>query len=134
MKSYEAICVFNPQVEETRIDALLEKLSGRIKSSQGEIEAIEKWGKRRLTYRFLKHKDLKEGFYVLVKFKAEAGAVRELDVFIKYIEEIVRHMIVNAPVKRILEMPGKTPSEIIAAKEDKVEVNPEILIKNEEEK
>jgi small subunit ribosomal protein S6 len=74
MRKYEVMCVINPQLEEEAIDALVSKYSEIITTNGGEIEKVEKWGKRRLAYAIER---ITEGYYVLTLFKAPSEVCQE---------------------------------------------------------
>lgn len=91
MRKYEVMCVINPQLEEEAIDALVSKYSEIITTNGGEIEKVEKWGKRRLAYAIER---ITEGYYVLTLFKAPSEVCQELERFLRIDEEIIRYLIV----------------------------------------
>lgn len=91
MNKYEVIYIIKPTVEEDGVKALIEKFKGIIESN-GEIETIDEWGKRKLAYLI---EDFAEGFYVYVKFKAGHDLPKELDRVFGITEDILRHMIVK---------------------------------------
>ena len=90
MRKYEVMCVINPQLEEEAIDALVSKYSEIITTNGGEIEKVEKWGKRRLAYAIER---ITEGYYVLTLFKAPSEVCQELE-RLRIDEEIIRYLIV----------------------------------------
>ncbi|MGI5853501.1 MAG: 30S ribosomal protein S6 [Bacillota bacterium] len=91
MRKYEVMCVINPQLEEEAIDALVSKYSEIITTNGGEIEKVEKWGKRRLAYAIER---ITEGYYVLTLFKAPSEVCQELERLLRIDEEIIRYLIV----------------------------------------
>ena len=58
----------------------------------GEIEKVDKWGKRRFAYEI---NDNTEGFYVVIDFKAESGATSEVERILKITDEVVRYLLVR---------------------------------------
>ena len=56
------------------------------------VEKTDRWGKKHLAYLI---QDLSEGYYVLVDFKAEPAAVKELDRVMKITDDVLRHMIIK---------------------------------------
>ncbi|MBI2874232.1 MAG: 30S ribosomal protein S6 [Firmicutes bacterium] len=92
MREYEALFVLNPSLEEEARAALMERLSGVIAGAKGEIAKVDEWGKRRLAYEV---QDCREGYYILVDFKASLSAGPELERFFKLNEGVLRHLIVK---------------------------------------
>lgn len=118
MKNYEAICILNPRVTEEKLDSLTEKFKKKIESSGGKIGKIEKWGKKRLPYRFQSFKDLKDGLYLAVFFQSEPKVPKELENILTVTEDVVRFQICKAKDKEeVLVKAAKTAPE-----EEKVEI------------
>jgi small subunit ribosomal protein S6 len=76
MRIYENLFIVKADATEEEIDHLIEQMSKNIAASGGNVDKVEKWGKRRLAYRVEKQR---EGYYVLLTFTAEASAVREFE-------------------------------------------------------
>ena len=91
VKKYEVVFIVKLGEEEA-INNTIAKFETLIKNNGGEIEKIDRWGKRRLAYEI---KDLTEGYYCLINFAAEAAAVAELDRVMKITDELLKHMIIK---------------------------------------
>ncbi len=76
MRIYEELFIIRPDAPEEEIDAYIEQIKELIIKSGGTVEKADKWGVRKLAYRVDKRT---EGFYVLVQFKAEGPAVKEVE-------------------------------------------------------
>ncbi|MCL4426037.1 MAG: 30S ribosomal protein S6 [Firmicutes bacterium] len=92
MRAYEAMFVLHPNLDEQATLATIEKFTGLIQAEGGEMESVEKWGKRRLAYEV---KDLREGYYVLVTFKGEAKTAQELERVFKITDEVLLHLVIR---------------------------------------
>ena len=90
MRDYEIMYIIKPDLEEEKVQAVVDKFSTLITDNKGEIVTADKWGKRRLAYEI---KDYREGIYILVNFKGEPGTVKELDRLMKISDDILRFMI-----------------------------------------
>lgn len=88
---YETIFVIDSDLSEEEINATQEKFTSLI-SSNGEIESVDVWGKRRLAYP-INYKT--EGYYVLVKFMSEPDFPKELERVYGITEGIIRTIIVR---------------------------------------
>lgn len=95
MRQYETIFILRPSLEEDKRNEAIEKFKGII-AADGEIESVEEWGNRRLAYEIEK---IREGYYVLVKFKANPTLPKELERNYKISDEILRYIIVNLEEK-----------------------------------
>lgn len=76
MKPYETLFFTEAGIEEEALDTLIGKVENAICKNGGQIEKIDKWGKRPLAYQVEKHS---EGNYVLVNFLATGEALKELE-------------------------------------------------------
>jgi len=91
MNKYETIYIVRPNVEEEGVNTLKEKFKAIVESN-GEIETIDDWGKRKLAYLI---DDIGEGYYVYMKYKADQSVPKELDRVFGITEDILRHMIIR---------------------------------------
>ncbi len=91
MRNYELVYVLRPAIEDEAKDAVLDKVKSIIEAS-GEVEKVDVWGVKRLAYEIQK---LREGFYVLVSFKATVDVPKELDRNLKINDNVIRHMVIN---------------------------------------
>lgn len=92
MRAYELMYIINPNLTEEAINGVVEKFENLIKNNGGEITAMDRWGKRKLAYEINK---MREGYYVLCNFKAEAPVAAEVERVLKITDEVVRHLIVR---------------------------------------
>ncbi|HAH97199.1 MAG TPA: 30S ribosomal protein S6 [Firmicutes bacterium] len=91
MKKYEVMFIIAPSLEEEAIEAAIAKYSDIITTNGGEIEKVEKWGKRRLAYDIDR---ITEGYYVLTLFQSPSSVCQELERLLRIDEEILRYLIV----------------------------------------
>ncbi|MHB1041956.1 MAG: 30S ribosomal protein S6 [Eubacteriales bacterium] len=92
MRKYEVVFVLRADLDEEKNQAFIDKFKAIVENKGGEIVKLDKWGKRRLAYEV---KDLREGFYVVMKMNATPEAAAELERIFKLTDEILRHMIVR---------------------------------------
>ena len=91
MNSYETIFIIDAALEEDAIKALQEKFTNLI-ASNGSVESVDEWGKRRLAYEI---KDRTEGYYVLVNFSSDSEFPKELDRQYRITDGILRTIIIR---------------------------------------
>lgn len=91
MKKYEVMFIVKSGDEEA-INATIAKFENLITANGGNVEKIDRWGKRRLAYEV---KDHHEGYYCLFYFTAEPPVVFELDRVMKISDDILRHMVIK---------------------------------------
>ncbi len=91
MRSYETIFVLRPTLDEDSRKAAIEKFTSIINKA-GEVESVDEWGMRKLAYEIEK---LKEGYYVLVNFKATIDLPAELERNFRISDDVIRYIVVN---------------------------------------
>lgn len=92
MRNYELMVIFVPTLDEENLAAQIEKTKELIAGIGGEIEKVDKWGRRRFAYEI---NDGTEGFYVVIDFKAESGTTSEVERILKITDEVVRYLLVR---------------------------------------
>ncbi|MCL6447231.1 MAG: 30S ribosomal protein S6 [Armatimonadetes bacterium] len=92
MTNYEAMFILRPDLEEEKVAEIMDRFRTLVENRGGEVTRLEKWGKRRLAYE-IQH--LREGLYIILRFKGNTEIVQELDRVFKISDEVIRHMIVR---------------------------------------
>ncbi len=90
MNKYQMLFIIENGIEDEAKEATIEKYTSLIESLGGSIDMVEKWGTRKYAYP-INYKN--EGYYVLVKFAADATVPAELDRQMRINENVVRQMI-----------------------------------------
>jgi small subunit ribosomal protein S6 len=93
MRDYELTIVVRPDVEDTGLAALLEKIKGLITTAGGQGIQVEPWGRRHLAYPI---KKITEAQYFLIRAQLPAQALRELERNLRLTEEVLRFLLVRA--------------------------------------
>ncbi len=90
---YEVTYIIRPTLEESEMDAKVEQISKILKDNRGELVGdVEKMGKRRLAYEI---GDSREGYYVVMKFRSEPAAAKELERQLRLDENVMRALLIN---------------------------------------
>ena len=92
MRAYEIMLIYSSQLDEEALEAAIQRTTDLIANNGGEVEKVDKWGRRRFAYEI---NDMTEGFYVVIDFKAETGATAEVERILKITEEVVRYLLVR---------------------------------------
>jgi len=90
--AYEVTYIVRPNLEEADVDQRVEQIAEGLRSNGGEVGEIEKMGKRRLAYEI---DDVREGYYVVMKFKSEAAQAKELERQLRLNENVMRQLVIN---------------------------------------
>ena len=92
MRKYETMYIIRPDLAEEKYPQVMEKYAALIQNNGGEIVKTDIWGRRRLAYEIAK---LQEGYYVVVKFLADAAFPAELERNFRISDDIIRYLVVN---------------------------------------
>ncbi|MBP7254343.1 MAG: 30S ribosomal protein S6 [Negativicutes bacterium] len=91
MRKYEVIFIVKP-LDEEAINGVVAKFENIITTNGGNIDKIDRWGKKRLAYEI---KDNTDGYYCLFYITAEPAVINEVDRVMKITDEILKHMIIK---------------------------------------
>ncbi len=92
IQEYELVYILNPDMTEEATEARINGFSEFITSREGVIDAVDKWGKKRLAYP-IKH--FLDGNYILTKFKLSPARSKELEANLRISEDVVRHLLIR---------------------------------------
>ncbi len=91
MRNYELVCIVQPELDETAFKGVIERVSNWVTEAGGKVDKVDVWGRRRLAYHIRKQR---EGQYVLMNVSLDPKATSELERNIRYLETVLRHMLV----------------------------------------
>ena len=101
MNEYEVTYILRPSLEEADVDARSNDIAEIIKTQGGEVLGIEKLGKKRLAYEI---NDLREGTYVVMRFRSTGDASKELERQLKLNEDVLRGLVIHLDKHALAEM------------------------------
>lgn len=91
MRKYELIFIIQSELDETAIEAIIEKVKGWITEAGGAIDKVENWGKRRMAYVINKRRD---GHYVYIELQMPPTYSSELERNIRFLESVMRFSLI----------------------------------------
>ena len=94
MRPYDVMLILEPTLEESAIQAVVNRSTDLLQSGGGTVNRVDKWGRRRLAYE-IDHKV--EGVYVLLDVTAEPAVMDDLDRSLRLADDVIRHKIVRLP-------------------------------------
>ncbi|TCP57385.1 SSU ribosomal protein S6P [Tamaricihabitans halophyticus] len=97
MRHYEVMVILEPSLDERNVAPSLEKHLNVIRQEGGDVEKVDVWGRRRLSYEINKHA---EGIYAVVDLNSEPATVKELDRQLSLNETVLRTKVVRRDPKR----------------------------------
>ena len=92
LQDYELVYILSPDMTDEALETRINGMSTFITSREGTLDAVDKWGKKRLAYP-IKH--FQDGNYILTKFKMSPGHCKELEANLRISEDIVRHLLIR---------------------------------------
>ncbi len=107
-REYEMMFILQPDLAEEETEKIIGQATEWVTSSGGEVVEVEKIGIRKLAYRIDGHKD---GFYVLIRLRAEGDTVKQVERRLKVTDPIIKFISVRvdeelkklAKIKKIRE-------------------------------
>ena len=92
MRNYEIMFIINPNTAEEEVDKINSQLEGVVTNGGGQIQKIEKMGKRRLAYEIDRNR---EGHYVLFVLAANGDIVREVERRLRVLDAVIKYITVR---------------------------------------
>ena len=89
MKTYESVIIVKPQLSDGEVGQFVTQVKDLITKNGGEVTSEEKLGRRKFTHE-INH--VRDGFYLYLKFKAEANFVKTLETTLKLNTNVLRAM------------------------------------------
>ena len=89
MRTYEIVIIVKPQLSDGEVGQFVTKVKDLITKNNGEVISEEKLGRRKFTHE-INH--VRDGFYLYLKFKAEASFVKTLENALKLNTNVLRAM------------------------------------------
>ena len=91
MRNYEVIVIVHPDLDETAMTGVVDKVKAWITDAGGTIAKVDLWGRRRMAYTIRKQR---EGQYFLVQAELEPTATAGLDRSLRFLEPVMRYSII----------------------------------------
>lgn len=103
-RDYESVFICPVDLTDAAMDALLSRFQKVITDAGGTLGAVEKWGRRKLSYPIRRHR---EGAYLYWTFMAPSSGVKTLNDLYQVTDGVIRHIVVR------MDKPAatKTPEE-----------------------
>jgi small subunit ribosomal protein S6 len=92
VRQYELMMMLDPEADEERVGAVLDRVRNFVTERGGEFTEGEHWGKRKLAYKI---GNFVEGHYLLAQLEMEPEPAKELEGTLKLTEDIIRHMLLR---------------------------------------
>jgi small subunit ribosomal protein S6 len=89
---YELVFIVTPDVADDALEPVINNVTQFIIGKGGTVSEVTQWGRKKLAYP-IKH--VLEGNYILIKFKLDPSANKELETNLKIAEKIIRYLLIK---------------------------------------
>lgn len=113
--SYECTFICSPELDSTKVDEIVAKVSKIIETAGGKIKNLQQLGKKKLAYNINK---FREGIYVYVEFEANGSVVLPLENFFKVSDDVIRFLTIKVEEKKKVVKKAK---KVVEKKQEAVE-------------
>jgi small subunit ribosomal protein S6 len=96
--SYETTVIINAALEDNQVESVITRIQETITKNNGEISAVNRWGRKRLAYQIKKKNN---GYFVNVEFTAFGEVVRPLESYYSLDEQIIRFLTIKLDKKAL---------------------------------
>ena len=108
MRHYEVMVILDPSLDERTIAPSLDTFLNVIKTSGGNVEKVEVWGKRRLSFEINKNA---EGIYAVLDLASTPEAVKELDRQLGLQETVLRTNVLRREPAKAAKLAAKAKAK-----------------------
>ena len=119
MRHYEIVMLVHPDQSE-QLPAMIERYSGMVTNSGGNVHRSEDWGRRQLAYSIER---LHKAHYFLLNIECGQEAIDEIVDAFRFNDAILRHMVLAKKAAEVGDSPLKKdeddkPKKVAKVKED----------------
>ena len=90
MRAYELVFIVHPDLDDSALKELVDRVKGWITDAGGQVAKVDLWGKRKLAYRLRKQS---EGQYVLMKTQMAPSFCIQLERNLRLQEPVLRFLL-----------------------------------------
>lgn len=91
MRNYEVILIVHPDLDESAMKGVVDRVQSWIQDAGGSIDKVDQWGKRRMAYSIRKQR---EGQYVYFETQFAPTFSAELERNLRLLEPVMRYSII----------------------------------------
>ncbi len=92
IRKYEIMFIVDPNMPDDEIDQLNAQVETLVADGGGEVESIEKMGRKRLAYEIQRNH---QGYYVLFVVKATGDIIKEVERRFRVLDSVLRYLTVR---------------------------------------
>ena len=92
LKKYELTFIVDAQLEQQKIDELVEHVEKLISGNNGKVIKVDHWGKRRLAYEIERKQ---YGHYIYFLFESDGSNIKSIEHDLNFNESVLRFLTVK---------------------------------------
>jgi small subunit ribosomal protein S6 len=92
MRNYERTFIVPSDATEEDLNGVVTQVRGWVESSQGKVNKVDHWGRRRLAYNIAEYR---EGHYVALNLELNPQATMELERNLKLSDRVLRYLLIR---------------------------------------
>ena len=118
MRNYQSVLILKPDLDEAQVDQSVEKITAIINKFDGSVLHLDKWGKKRLSYRVKKNKF---GYYLNIYHTCEPVKVPDLEKEYQLWELIIKYLVIRleeSDIERVMSKHAEVSESSEAAGEE----------------
>ncbi|RDI29585.1 30S ribosomal protein S6 [Lentzea flaviverrucosa] len=108
MRHYEVMVILDPSLDERTVAPSLDTFLNVIRTTGGNVEKVEVWGKRRLSFEINKSG---EGIYAVLDLTSTPDAVKELDRQLGLQETVLRTKVLRREPAKAAKLAAKAKAK-----------------------
>ena len=90
--SYQSVLILKPDLDEKQVDSAIEKVTEFLTKNNGSCLKVEKWGKKRLSYKIKKSRF---GYYLNIYHTCDSLKVSSLEKEYKLYDIILKFLVIK---------------------------------------
>ena len=111
MRHYEIVFLVHPDQSE-QVPSMIERYTGSIKETGGQIHRLEDWGRRHLAYPIQK---IHKAHYVLMNIECDNETLAELNNTFRFNDAVIRSMVIRTKDA----VTGESPIKAAESRQDR---------------
>ena len=92
MRQYELVMLINPEADEARFTAVVDRVRRIASDHGGDVVGENNWGRRKLAYKIGAHT---EANYHLADLEMDGAGTKPLDNALKLTDDVLRHLLIR---------------------------------------